>query len=57
MNTQLVESCVAFVGIGIGLILMLVGRKRNSPIELRYVGGFLLLASFCYLLRIQMPSW
>ena len=45
----------ALLGMGIGSSLMYWGREKGSPKELRIVGGFLLVAGFCYILGIEVP--
>ena len=46
---------VAVCGIGIGTFLLLLGSRKGAAKELRTVGGFLLVASFCYLLGVGIP--
>ena len=50
------QSWVAMAGMAIGTTLMVLGRRTGSPVELRRVGGFLLVVSLCYLLGLQIPK-
>ena len=50
------EQACAIAGSLIGAVLMFVGRTKDTPKELRLVGGFLLVAGFCYLLGLKLPD-
>jgi uncharacterized membrane protein len=51
-----IRVCAGFVGIVIGTFLMVLGRSRDAPKELRTVGGLILIASFSYLLGVEMAG-
>ena len=55
-GTITLQTLVSALGMGIGTTFMLLGREAASPSELRIVGGFLLVAGFCWLLGIQFPK-
>ena len=50
------RTVVALVGMAIGTVLLLMGRKPESPRELRWSGMFVLIASLCFLLGIEVPK-
>jgi hypothetical protein len=56
MTTMITRTTAATVGILIGTSFTLLGHFGNSH-EIQWVGLFLLVASFCRLLHIQIPTW
>jgi hypothetical protein len=51
------EICVAIAGMAIGTGLILKGQRRDRPKEFVFIGGFLLVTGFCYLLHLKTPGF
>lgn len=54
MNFDL-KMTVAVIGMAMGFVILMLGRRKDSPKELRIAGGFLLIAGFCILLELPVP--